>query len=151
MDSNIPAFLLERLSKAITNRRRYFAYWQKHTLKLSRTRDEPPGLQKNLTASREPRFQGFEAKSTVISYATTAKDVKGKPADLPPLPVNMISNREFMCPYCKVVCPSWQGKGKSWRTHILQDLQPYVCTFPDCSEGDNLYANRAAWIEHERM
>lgn len=37
------------------------------------------------------------------------------------------------------------------RAHIIQDLQPYVCTFPDCSDGDNLYATRNAWIEHERL
>ena len=34
-------FLLDRLAKATTNRRRYFAYWQRHALKLSHVTDEP--------------------------------------------------------------------------------------------------------------
>ena len=34
-------FLLDRLAKATTNRRRYFAYWQRHALKLSGVTDEP--------------------------------------------------------------------------------------------------------------
>jgi hypothetical protein len=34
-------FLLGRLAKATTNRRRYFAYWQRHALKLSHVTDEP--------------------------------------------------------------------------------------------------------------
>ena len=34
-------FLLDRLAKATTNRRRYFAYWRRHALKLSGVADEP--------------------------------------------------------------------------------------------------------------
>ncbi|OKP06953.1 hypothetical protein PENSUB_6136 [Penicillium subrubescens] len=34
-------FLRDRLAKAITNRRRYFAYWRRHGLKISHVRDEP--------------------------------------------------------------------------------------------------------------
>jgi hypothetical protein len=158
MANDIPTFLLERLSRAMTNRRRYFAYWQKHALKLSRTVDEPLVLRKDLATSEESKPGGLGAKSvthvheqdnlkaklvrisgpetvisgtdiskyrsnlddhleteTIISYATTAKDVDGKSADLPPSPADASSKPEFVCPYCWVVCPSRQGKGKSWR------------------------------------
>jgi len=35
------------------------------------------------------------------------------------------------------------------REHILQDLQPYMCTYPDCPEPDAMYTNRASWLDHE--
>lgn len=157
-DDIIPVFLLDRLSRAMTNRRRYFAYWQKHALKLSRIADESLVSPKGLAAARDPKFEGLGPRSvapvdeqtklkaetmqippsetaisgtdasqyrvimddrletdTVISYATTAKDINGISAILPPPPANLSSKREFVCPYCKVGCPSWQGKGKSWR------------------------------------
>lgn len=152
MTDSIPTFLLERLSRAMTNRRRYFAYWQKHALKLSRITDEPLVSQENLKTeglkaesgtdaherdkliAKSVRISGPETvlsgtdiskyrsnlddhleTETVISHATTAKDINGKSAELPPPPAGASSRREFVCPYCRVTCPSWQGKGKSWR------------------------------------
>src|SRR5215469_15478108 len=37
------------------------------------------------------------------------------------------------------------------RAHILQDLQPYVCTYAECPDADHLYTSRHAWLEHERL
>ena len=164
VNNDIPAFLLERLSRAITNRRRYFAYWQRHALKLSRIVDEPVIPQKNPVTSKETKTEELWVRlvtqshdkdrlkavlpnrdnlmptsgsktvisgtdisryqsnldgqldaQTVISYATTAKDVEGNSVDLPPPPADASSKPEFVCPYCWVACPSRQGKGKSWR------------------------------------
>jgi len=158
MANDIPTFLLERLSRAITNRRRYFAYWQRHALKLSHNIDKPLVLRKNPATSEESKPGGLGAKpvthvhekdklkaksvrisgpetvisgtdiskyrsdlddhldtETVISYATTAKDADGKSADLPLAPADASSKPEFVCPYCRVACPSRQGKGKLWR------------------------------------
>lgn len=33
------------------------------------------------------------------------------------------------------------------RKHVLSDLQPYVCTFPDCCTG--LFTSRHEWFDHE--
>ena len=35
------------------------------------------------------------------------------------------------------------------RIHVLDDLQPYVCTAPNCSDGTKTFRNRALWIKHE--
>ena len=32
---------------------------------------------------------------------------------------------------------------------MLKDLEPYVCTFPECERHDLLYGNREEWFEHE--
>ena len=55
--NDIPTFLLERLSRAITNRRRYFAYWQRHALKLSCIVDESVAPQKNPITSKETKAE----------------------------------------------------------------------------------------------
>lgn len=35
------------------------------------------------------------------------------------------------------------------RTHVLQDLQPYVCTVEDCDEPTTQFNSRRSWIQHE--
>jgi hypothetical protein len=38
------------------------------------------------------------------------------------------------------------------RAHLIQDLQPYLCTYPDCVEGDTkLLNNWEDWLVHERV
>ncbi|KAF2873673.1 hypothetical protein BDV95DRAFT_351021 [Massariosphaeria phaeospora] len=181
--------LAKRLARSITDRRRHFAYWRRHALKLAQpeqkpTDPRPQELSSNLPtllplvtglSNDQPRVpelpssrpktvvSGTEATffnkevedkldtETVISYATTAYGLDGKKVDLPPEPPEVHSKTEFMCPYCHVMCPSRQGKGKAWRSHVLHDLQPYVCTYPDCLTGEQLYTSRYTWLEHERL
>ena len=52
---------------------------------------------------------------SVISSATTSRDLEGKPADLPPPPAEVINGQDFVCPYCFVLCPSAHGHGRAWR------------------------------------
>ena len=52
---------------------------------------------------------------SVISYASTAFDVHGNIVDLPPAPVAALSESEFVCPCCGIVCPSRHGKNRAWR------------------------------------
>lgn len=35
------------------------------------------------------------------------------------------------------------------RNHVLKDLEPYMCTFPQCSKPDQMYSSRLDWQEHE--
>ncbi|KAL3468871.1 hypothetical protein BJX99DRAFT_265737 [Aspergillus californicus] len=156
-----PAYLVERLAKAITNRRRYFTYWLRHGLKLARIDSsiatEDRDTEQVLIAGTEvlrykDKLDNRLETETITSWAMTAYgEAAGTSVDLPPPPPQALSKPEFVCPYCWVVCPSREGKGKAWRTHVLHDIQPYVCTFPDCSEGDRLYSSRQAWMEHERV
>ncbi|KAI3135178.1 hypothetical protein DTO012A7_5591 [Penicillium roqueforti] len=184
---NSDDFLQDRLAKAITNRRKYFAYWRRHALKLSHVTDELAPQQNFTTLVKParpvsgppttPSISGYSlptpgAKTlvsgtdfslynrklddqldteTVISYATTAYDVDGNSPELPPPPPDAATKPEFVCQYCWVACPSRQGKGKSWQEHIRQDLQPYVCTYEECSDADRMHASRHAWLEHERL
>ena len=35
------------------------------------------------------------------------------------------------------------------RKHVLEDLQPYICTFEDCKEFDKAFDTQRAFIQHE--
>lgn len=35
------------------------------------------------------------------------------------------------------------------RKHVLSDLQPYICTYPECSLRDHVFDNIADWFQHE--
>jgi len=40
------------------------------------------------------------------------------------------------------------AKPSDWTRHIIQDLQPYTCTFETCSDP-KMFKHRADWIKHE--
>ena len=86
---------------------------------------------------------------SVTSYAVTVTDIHGKGVNLPPPPSNADGERDFECPYCFIICPARYGRGRPWRTHLLQDLQPYICTYPDCEASEQLFRSRREWNEHE--
>ncbi|KAK0662433.1 O-acetyl-ADP-ribose deacetylase MACROD1 [Lasiodiplodia hormozganensis] len=188
------AFLVDRLSKAITRRRQQFKYWKKHRDKLANSastkedftpigeeqvvqpqiagngisglEEAPKAFKMNLRAppsEAQPRtlLSGTEATAhhktlddaidsqSVTSIATTARDLGGHGIDLPPPPNTADGEKDFECPYCYVICPARYGRSRSWKTHILQDLQPYVCTYKDCSSEDQMFRSRREWLEHE--
>jgi hypothetical protein len=37
------------------------------------------------------------------------------------------------------------------RKHVLADLQPYVCTYPDCDLLEHFFENREEWYQHENQ
>jgi O-acetyl-ADP-ribose deacetylase (regulator of RNase III) len=86
---------------------------------------------------------------SVTSYATTVRDLTGKGIDLPPPPKAANGDKDFECPYCFIICPARYGKGRAWKTHVLQDLQPYICTYPDCESSEQLFRSRREWSDHE--
>jgi hypothetical protein len=86
---------------------------------------------------------------SVTSYAVTVKDLDGKGVELPPPPRSADGQKDFECPYCYIICPARYGRGRAWKTHLLQDLQPYICTFPDCTASEQLFRSRREWAEHE--
>ncbi|KAF4979136.1 hypothetical protein FZEAL_4626 [Fusarium zealandicum] len=192
--SNVSETLPQRLATAITLRRKYFRYWERHSKKLSQShlnattknslnaprvvgpRDkanlryssEGGGPTKELSKPRlanqkgeetvvskteatlfDPAHDGDTEKGSVISLASTALDDDGKGVELPLPPSKATRGEEFVCPYCRVLCPPRQGRGKTWKSHVLHDLQPYICTYDGCSQPNKLYRSRRQWLEHE--
>ncbi|KAF2012654.1 hypothetical protein BU24DRAFT_395691 [Aaosphaeria arxii CBS 175.79] len=90
----------------------------------------------------------IDSKS-VTSYATTVRDLTGRGIELPPPPKSAHGDKDFECPYCFIICPARYGRGRSWRSHLLQDLQPYICTYSECDSPTQLFRSRREWSEHE--
>ncbi|KAF2651383.1 hypothetical protein K491DRAFT_97807 [Lophiostoma macrostomum CBS 122681] len=104
-------------------------------------------------ATRNPNQQSLDDivdSKSVTSYATTVRDLDNHEIELPPPPKTAEGGeKDFECPYCFIICPSRYGKGRSWRTHLLQDLQPYLCTYPECENSEHLFRSRREWSDHE--
>ncbi|KAF2181759.1 hypothetical protein K469DRAFT_691838 [Zopfia rhizophila CBS 207.26] len=184
-------FLIERLSKAITLRRRQFKYWRRHRDKMGAStvleevaeepvakKERPEVPQRHHTLEVHPEnpvvvakkeaasekaptiLSGTEAtqhhksldeivdSQSVTSYTTTTRDLTGRGIELPSPPKAADGEKDFECPFCFTICPSRYGKMRPWRTHLLQDLQPYVCTYEGC-HSEQLFRSRREWSEHE--
>jgi O-acetyl-ADP-ribose deacetylase (regulator of RNase III) len=185
-------YMVHRLSKAITLRRRQFKYWRRHRDKLALVTGledispdhaqagPQPELHRHISLQVNPEnirvtevnagasekvpkslLSGTEAtqhhrsldelvdSKSVTSYATTTRDLTGRGIDLPSPPRAAYGEKDFECPYCYIICPARYGNGRAWRTHLLQDLQPYVCTYEECQHSDQLFRSRREWTEHE--
>ncbi|KAI1773627.1 hypothetical protein F4818DRAFT_452679 [Hypoxylon cercidicola] len=83
------------------------------------------------------------------SLVSTVMNVKGEKLEWPEPPTQMTSNGYFTCPYCRILCPQRYLAKNTWRVHLIHDLQPYHCTYKDCSDPHRLYGSRQEWIDHE--
>ncbi|KAF3914744.1 hypothetical protein AA313_de0209610 [Arthrobotrys entomopaga] len=67
------------------------------------------------------------------------------PPGVPMPPVNRLP-AEFECTLCfktkKFTKPS------DWTKHVHEDVQPFTCTFPDCTEPKS-FKRKADWVRHE--
>ncbi|KAF8248009.1 hypothetical protein K440DRAFT_627729 [Wilcoxina mikolae CBS 423.85] len=69
------------------------------------------------------------------------------PFNLPPPPVPLGEQRVFDCDIC--------GRNvrvqrrREWKKHVLQDIRPYMCTFPDCPSPYETYSLQSDFLRHE--
>ncbi|KAM0717635.1 hypothetical protein Q7P37_007487 [Cladosporium fusiforme] len=85
--------------------------------------------------------------ASIAPTASTAKDLEGHEAMLPRPPET--DGDDFECPYCFVLCPGKEATRNRWRKHMLEDLQPYICTYTECKLPGQLFGSRTAWLMHE--
>ncbi|KAF1833831.1 hypothetical protein BDW02DRAFT_648127, partial [Decorospora gaudefroyi] len=86
-----------------------------------------------------------ESKSSMASsYAGKAIRI-----DVPSRPKNDDGQEleQFECPYCLLT--KNVSDDRRWKKHVLEDLQPYVCTYGDCELYDHFFESRDAWFKHE--
>jgi hypothetical protein len=108
-----------------------------------------PG-QVTFLASQE-HMDTLSAPSVADSNLSVASSYAGKHlrVDVPSRPKN--DNGEelesFECPYCLLT--KYISNERKWKRHVLEDLQPYVCTYGDCELYDHFFENRDTWFQHE--
>lgn len=161
--------VVEVMGKAISRRREYFEYRKSHSKKLS---DGIPGNgeeNENEDARTEFRPLSTVASSipqelktighvleldvdqlsdigtTETSVATSGEQSQYR--RIPPVPQEAKNEEPFPCPYCFMLI-SVRSR-RSWKRHVLKDLQPYTCTFPSCLSSKRLFERRHEWFEHE--
>ncbi|KAF5687282.1 meiosis-specific serine threonine kinase mek1 [Fusarium circinatum] len=180
--------LMERWAKSITNRRRVFSYWERHSKKLALRQSElvfkSPSIPTHQSSKYSPSQQLTQTlelaqpaptlpvaetmvlseteftlasrlvdtvsnNSSAVSRISTAYNIDETASNLPPAPSLAPGEMEARCPYCHLVCPAKEFQHSRWRKHIIQDLQPYMCTRNDCPDPNIMYGTRSAWLSHE--
>ena len=72
-----------------------------------------------LSVTEAAKFEGApddrSDAGTVMSFASTALDADGHRLKLPNPPQDALQGRDFVCPYCSVICPAKYGQRKAWR------------------------------------
>ncbi|KAH6867306.1 hypothetical protein B0T10DRAFT_419988, partial [Thelonectria olida] len=97
------------------------------------------------------RLDVVETRSafTVSEYAVSTWQPAGDAVIFPPPPRRQSDEKFFECPYCFTLCPASILTDKAWKAHLLHDLRPYICTYEDCRNPDQLYDSRQDWDHHE--
>ncbi|KAK0732477.1 hypothetical protein B0T21DRAFT_196440 [Apiosordaria backusii] len=84
------------------------------------------------------------SRLSAASTYTTSQDLH-----FPPRPTDDEGEplTHFECPYCGIT--QYITSSQAWESHVIRDLQPYVCTFDSCDSGDQLFSSRSDWFNHE--
>ncbi|KAL8934151.1 MAG: hypothetical protein Q9216_006048 [Gyalolechia sp. 2 TL-2023] len=106
--------------------------------------------------SRTPlNLETIDQQSDAATQTTCETTLSSAPDRLriPEPPKGSYDAHEFECPYCFTIYrhrtrEQWK-KRRDWKQHVLQDLQPYVCTFDSCPRANTLYERRGDWMRHE--
>ncbi|RPA72177.1 hypothetical protein BJ508DRAFT_79042 [Ascobolus immersus RN42] len=100
-------------------------------------------LAEEYKADEEVEDEGSVGAESQTSFATsTAEDGAGG-LKVPACPGD--HGGEFECPYCWSiqVC-----RGRvAWKKHVFADLEPYICTHPNCHTPP--FPTRSSWSTHE--
>ncbi|KAF5676871.1 ankyrin repeat domain-containing protein [Fusarium denticulatum] len=110
--------------------------------------DFPPAPLTYATTAQQTEIRALYAKST--TEVPRAKSVLvNNELSFPPTP------QQNECPYCGVII-EFKGPNKSniWRTHVIRDLEPFICLFTACTDScrqgqDPLtFESSKAWMSH---
>ncbi|RYP55196.1 hypothetical protein DL768_000190 [Monosporascus sp. mg162] len=108
-------------------------------------------VQSVTTASRLnlPQMRKTMSTVSVSEYAPSAWQPSKDVVDFPPPPRIPLTEEFFECPYCFTLCSTALLAEKAWKAHLIHDLRPYICTYEQCRNPDQLYDSRQDWIQHE--
>ncbi|KLU82102.1 serine/threonine protein kinase [Magnaporthiopsis poae ATCC 64411] len=92
---------------------------------------------------------GNYAKSVALSGITQAAVGRRRRLDVPSPPPSQGAGSEMSeCPFCFRMISPEEKEEPRWTRHILKDIDPYVCLFEGCGEGDVLFKSADDWLSH---
>lgn len=150
--------LVRKLGAANTRRRKHLEYLKRHRAKLGKGVENVGGSQSEAamseisgTIATEFELQhdheaetSSDAGISQTSYATSLGTGEG--VTIPVLPKGSTYGSPFECPYCFHMIKI-QRHGE-WQKHIMDDIMPYSCIFPDCPMQNKLFESRHEWFQH---
>ncbi|KAJ3549807.1 hypothetical protein NM208_g305 [Fusarium decemcellulare] len=103
--------------------------------------DPEPGAKASLPSQHAPHDQQTVVAATEVTRlemgtlqrqrrkAESVASVTTRP-ELPPAPP--VKGTTFECPYCRLEFRAEEAENDRWTEHVLQDFEPYFCTFEGC-------------------
>lgn len=150
--------LVSRLGHAITRRRQYLKYRERHAMKLKQgiddvinvsQGDEGTALSETVATDLQNEHIDFDDKVSESGFSQTSYAptlTSGGDITIPAPPRASQGSEPFECPYCYY--PIIAQSTRSWNRHVFNDLRPYVCTEITCTTPDRLYATKHEWLHH---
>ncbi|PYI05204.1 hypothetical protein BO78DRAFT_387887 [Aspergillus sclerotiicarbonarius CBS 121057] len=66
----------------------------------------------------------------------------------PPVELKEGEATEFECKYCYREVRI--DGHRAWEEHVINDLQPYACTYTECNDATHFFEDMDEWIRHEK-
>ena len=146
--------IISRLSSAITRRRIYLRY------QASKALEHRHGIA-SLLADNNAGSTIASGTSTILAregnMGLDEEESDSEEFDqwrecgfLIPLPKEFYTKDPFECPICCYVIKldNTRWNSKPWKSHVFEDLRPYICLKVDCSTPWKFYATRDEWFRH---
>lgn len=102
----------------------------------------PDALDEGSVSMQLPKIQAIPR---MISTVHLSND---ESFEYPPTPVLAEGQTEIQCPFCSGELELGSDASKAWKDHIHQDLTPYPCLVPECSDALRFFATRKEWKTH---
>ncbi|KAL2441986.1 Transcriptional repressor rco-1 [Exophiala dermatitidis] len=90
--------------------------------------------------------------TSVSEYAPSSWAPDRERIQFPPPPKISPAEKFFECPYCFTICPRQMLSEKAWKAHLIHDLRPYICTYPNCDDNKDDVGSDVAVdaVQHSR-
>jgi DNA-directed RNA polymerase subunit RPC12/RpoP len=147
--------VINRLSFMMARQKAILKFRERHHAKRSQGIDPesmewtmPPGTIVNnaYKEPNQPHDVASDSGASETSYSGTLFEGVDGETRTPPMPEKGRGKSPFRCPYCFYTITVRDEQ--AWLQHILSDLMPYVCVFPECSTPNRLYGSCQQWYAH---
>ncbi|OQE26939.1 hypothetical protein PENFLA_c006G08751 [Penicillium flavigenum] len=146
--------VINRLSFMMARQNAILKYRERHHAKRSQGVD-PESMESTMPGTivndayketNQPDDMASDSGASETSYSGTLFEGVDGETRTPTMPEKGRGKSPFRCPYCFYTITVRDEQ--AWLQHVLSDLMPYVCVFPECSTPNMLYGSCQQWYAH---